>query len=177
MTLASLLQTRSSIDSEIAGIIDRPMTAGHLGEYLAAAIFGIDLELSASATAIDGRFRVGPLQGKTVNIKWYLKHDGMLDMTTSSLLDHYLVLSGPASSAMSSRNATRPWVITHVYLLDAKELAADLLGRGRKVGVASSIKADVWAAAEVYPREHPLLPLTLEQSQALALFAPPPEPR
>ena len=46
------------------------MTAGHLGEWIAAQVFDIELERSAY---IGGQFRTGPLQGQTVNMKWYLK--------------------------------------------------------------------------------------------------------
>jgi hypothetical protein len=67
--IAELLRDRNLIDEEIAAITNRPMTSGHLGEWIAAQVFDIELEPSATATAIDGRFRSGPLQGQTVNIK------------------------------------------------------------------------------------------------------------
>ena len=68
------------------------------------------------------RFRSGPLKCRTVNIKWYLKQEGVLDMTESAALDFYLVLSGPHSAAVSSRSSTRPWRIDAVYLFDAADL-------------------------------------------------------
>ena len=71
--VASLLHERNAIDAELARLIQRPMTSGHLGEWIAAQVFDIELEASAVAAGIDGRFRSGPLQGRTVNIKWYLK--------------------------------------------------------------------------------------------------------
>ena len=134
-------------------------------------MFGIELEASASAKAIDGRFKAGPLAGRTVNVKWYLKREGLLDLTPSDELDHYLVLAGPASAAASSRGHIRPWVIANVYLFDARALREGLIARGRRVGVASSVRAVEWAAAEAFPREHPLLPLTDGQRRALAHFA------
>ena len=76
---ATLLRERNAIDVELARLIHRPMTSGHLGEWIAAQIFDIELEASAVAAGIDGRFRSGPLQGLTVNIKWYLKREGLLD--------------------------------------------------------------------------------------------------
>lgn len=94
------------------------MTAGHLGEYIASLVFSIDLEASASATAIDGRFTDGPPVGKSVNVKWYHKREGMLDLTTSELLDYCLVLTGPASAAVSSRGRLRPWAISNVYIFE-----------------------------------------------------------
>jgi len=146
------------------------MTAGHLGEYIASRVFSIDLEASASATAIDGRFTAGPLAGKSVNVKWYLKREGMLDLTTSELLDYYLVLTGPPSAAVSSRGQLRAWVISNVYIFDARELRDDLVARVRRVGVASSVRKDAWAAAEAFPQPHALLPLTDAQKDSLTLF-------
>ncbi len=169
--LAGLLAARNDLDRRIGGLIGRPMTAGHLGEFIASRVFGIELETSASARAIDGRSTRGPLMGRTVNVKWYLKREGLLDLTPSDLLDHYLVLTGPPAAAASSRGHVRPWVITNVYLFDARALREDLLARGRRAGVASSVRAADWAGAEAFPREHPLLSLTGEQRQALALFA------
>jgi hypothetical protein len=105
---AALLRERNAIDAELARLIDRPMTSGHLGEWIAAHVFDIELEASAVAAGIDGRFRSGPLQGWTVNIKWYLKREGLLDTTESAALDYYLVLTGPPSAAVSSRGTTGP---------------------------------------------------------------------
>ena len=78
------------------------MTSGHLGEWIAAQVFDIELEASAVAAGIDGRFRSGPMQGRAVNIKSYLKREGMLNITESNALDYYLVLTGPPSAAVSS---------------------------------------------------------------------------
>jgi hypothetical protein len=67
----------------------------------AAQIFDIELEASAVAAGIDGRFRSGSLQGRTANINWYPKREGLLDTTDSTALDYYLVLTGPPSAAAS----------------------------------------------------------------------------
>ena len=103
--VAQLLRERNAIDKEIAAITHRPMTSGHLGEWITAQIFDIQLEQSAVAAGIDGIFRSGPLQGCTVNIKWYLKREGLLDTSESARLDYYLVLTGPPSAAASSQRA------------------------------------------------------------------------
>jgi hypothetical protein len=94
--IAELLRERNAIDEKIAKIISRPMTAGHFGEWLAARIFGIELEPTAVTAAFDGRFTWGHLQGRTVNVKWYLKREGPLDLTKSETLDYYLVFTGSA---------------------------------------------------------------------------------
>jgi hypothetical protein len=171
--IAEILGRRNAIDDEIAGIIDRPMTAGHLGEWIASRIFDIELEASAVSPGIDGRFRSGPLQGCTVNVKWYLKREGLLDTSESVALDYYLVLAGPRSAAGSSRGGTRPWYIQGVFLFDARRLRAEQTARGVKQGVASSVIRQQWVAAEIYPGvSNPLLPVTSHQAELLELFQP-----
>ncbi|QYC44221.1 hypothetical protein Nocox_33255 [Nonomuraea coxensis DSM 45129] len=171
--IAALLRERNAVDAEMAAIIRRPMTAGHLGEWVAARVFGIELETSAVTAAFDGRFTSGPLRGRTVNVKWYLKREGLLDLTERAELDHYLVLAGPASPAASSRGGTRPWCIESVHVFDARQVVAELRARGVRVGTASSVRAAQWAAAEIYPRaSNPVLPVRPEQAELLRLFAP-----
>lgn len=169
--IAELLRDRNAIDEQIAAITRRPMTSGHLGEWIASRIFDIELESSAVAAAIDGHFRSGPLQGRTVNVKWYLKREGLLDTTESDRLDYYLVLTGPPSAAASSRGAARPWRLDAVFLFDARQLRAEQLERSVKRGVASSVLQRQWAKAEIYPAgDNPLLPITRHQAELLALF-------
>jgi hypothetical protein len=172
--IADLLRKRNDIDARIAKIIGRPMTSGHLGEWIAAQVFDIALEDSATAPAIDGRFRTGPLTGRTVNVKWYLKQEGVLDMTESATLDCYLVLTGPHSAAASSRSSTRPWHIDAVYLFNAADLLAQQRARGVKIGVASSVPQGQWQAAEIFPvARNPMLTPTPAQLSLLRLFAGP----
>jgi hypothetical protein len=171
--VAALLRERNAIDVELARLINRPMTSGHLGEWIAAQIFNIELEASAVAAGIDGHFRSGPLRGRTVNIKWYLKREGLLDMTESTALDYYLVLTGPRSPAVSSLGTTRPWCIEAVYLFQARQLRAEQITRGVKRGVASSVTRQQWEAAEIYPSAtNTHLPVTTRQAEQLKLFAP-----
>jgi hypothetical protein len=170
--VAALLRERNRVDDRIAAIIHRPMTAGHLGEWLAAEIFDIGLEASAVAAAIDGRFRSGSLQGRTVNVKWYLKREGLLDTTDNPALDYYLVLAGPAAAAQSSRGTTRPWCIENVYLFDAVQLRAEQAARGIKSGVAASVRKSQWIAAEIFPAAtNSALRISTAQAQLLRLFA------
>jgi hypothetical protein len=108
-----------------------------------------------------------------VNVKWYLKREGTLDTTESPALDYYLVLSGPPSAAVSSRDSTRPWRIEAVYLFDARRLRSEQVKRGAKRGVASSITKQQWTAAEIYPLSaNPQLTVTPQQAGQLKLFAP-----
>lgn len=168
--IAGLLHERNRIDARIAEVIHRPMTSGHLGEWIASQVFDIELEQSASAKAFDGRFRTGPLSGKTVNVKWYLKREGILDITDAETLDYYLVMTGPTSTAASSAGSTRPWCIETVYLFDAQRLLAEQHARGVALGVASSVPNRFWVEAESYPAANPVLPLSPEQAKALSLF-------
>ncbi|MFD0900186.1 hypothetical protein [Actinomadura sediminis] len=170
--IAELLVGRNAIDGEIAAIIQRPMTAGHLGEWIASRVFDIELEESATNTAFDGRFRVGPLQGRTVNVKWYLKQEGVLDISSSATLDYYLVLTGPRSAAGSSRADTRPWCVRAAYLFDAERLRHEQDARGVRTGVASSVLRRQWDEAEIYPHDrNPLLRVSPHQVELLQLLA------
>src|SRR5438105_8504586 len=114
--VAELVKQRNAIDAQIAAITTRPVVAGHLGEWIAAQIFEIDLEPSAVAKASDGRFSSGPLVGHTVNIKWYGKLEGILDMVDDPSLDHYLAMTARPASATSSRGTTRPLPIPAAHL-------------------------------------------------------------
>lgn len=116
--LAELLRKRATIDERIAQLVGRPALPGHIGEFIAAAIFAIDLNESASAAASDGRFTSGPLAGKSVNVKLYGKHEGLLDLPRDGTrtADYTLVLVGPRSAAGTSRGTTRPIAISAVYL-------------------------------------------------------------
>ena len=169
--LAALLRRRNILDEQIGRLISRPMTAGHAGEWIASRLFDIELEPSAVAKSIDGRFRAGALTGRSVNVKWYLKREGLLDMTEAIELDYYLVLTGPKATARDERTV-RPWRIDAVYLFDAQLLLAEQRTRGVKIGVASGVREAQWLAAEVYPAaRNPVLPLTIEQRELLAQFS------
>jgi hypothetical protein len=170
--IASLLRQRNEIDSSIAKVINRPVTAGHLGEWIASQIFDIVLEESAATQGFDGRFRSGPLQGYTVNIKWYMKRTGLLDTTAFPGLDYYLVLTGPPTPSGSSRGVSRPWCIQAAFLFEERLLNAEQAARGIKSGIASSVIRRLWDEAEIYPQARSrLLITTREQVQMLRLFA------
>lgn len=169
--LAALLQQRNQIDSQIGSIIGRPASTGHVGEWIASQIFDIELEFSASKKGYDGTFRSGPLTGKTVNVKMYGSHQKMLDISDHHC-DFYLVLASPLIAATSSRGDIRPFSIASVYLFDTLTLINALKDKV-KIGVATSVRTELWAAAEIYPISTNLaLSLTDEQRTQLAFFAP-----
>ena len=166
--LATLIAQRNAVDREVAAILGRPALQGHFGEFVASRVFGIALHDSAVQKESDGVFIDGPLAGRSVEIKFYAKREGVLDMKTAEQPDYYLVLTGPRSAAENSRGTTRPWVIESVYLFDGPKLARSVTG---KIGVATSVRAHLWEEAEIYPRENPaLLRLTQAQRDLLALF-------
>ena len=171
--LASLLARRNAIEDEIAALVGRPATRGHVGEWIAREIFRVALARIAVQKGFDGWFASEPLTGKTVNVKWYGKHAGLLDINPAEVPDYYLVMTGPKAAAMSSRGQTLPWVITEVFLFDAQELVRQFKMEKRKLGVAAYVRLHEWEAARVYPQEAPeaLLKLTDAQRTALKLFA------
>jgi hypothetical protein len=171
--LATLLAERNLIDARIAQLIGRPVERGHIGEWLAARIFDIDLHASAVHAASDGVFRHGSVAGKTVNVKFYGKREGLLDLSVG--VDYYLVLTGPRATAASSRGSTREFRIDQVHLFDAPALHLDLQSRGVALSrAAASVRNALWDAAEIYPASvSPVLRLSDEQRALLRLFAAP----
>ena len=97
--LASLLRLRNTIDKEIAAVIGRLALTGHFGEFIAAQVFNVGLHDSAVQKGSNGRFTNAPHTGKTVDIRYYPKLEGLLDMKTDSQPDFYLVLTGPRGNA------------------------------------------------------------------------------
>ena len=170
--LARLIQERNVIASQITGIIDRPAQIGHIGEFIASKVFDIRLEESAVAKGIDGVFRSGPLAGSTVNVKFYGKLEGLLDIRRDAVPDYYLVLTGPRATALTSRGEARLWHIDSVFLFQGARLLAHLEDRGVKIGVATSVTKPQWEAAQVFPSAgNSELELSDEQTEWLRLFS------
>jgi hypothetical protein len=96
--LTALIHERNSLEQRISAIIGRPASIGHLGEFIPSEVFGIRLAENANHKSIDGWFQRGPLAGRSVNVKWYAKHEGLLDMCVESGPDFYLVLAGSKQS-------------------------------------------------------------------------------
>ena len=171
--LAALLRQRNSIDDAIAALIDRPAHSSHLGEFVAAEIFDIKLAESAVQKGSDGHFTSGPLAGQSVNVKKYSLDNGILDIRSdpNAVPNYYLVLTGPRSSAMSSRGTSQPWTIEAAYLFKANSLIEDLKQRNIKLNEATSVRRHYWNSAEIYPTQtNRSLALTPKQHSLLALF-------
>ncbi|MGE3752770.1 MAG: hypothetical protein AB7I45_01295 [Planctomycetota bacterium] len=166
--LSDLLRRRNEVDAEIAALIDRPALPGHLGEWIAARVFDLELHPSAVHKGSDAVFRSGPLKGKTVNVKMYGYQESMLDVHETEPPDCYLVLTGPRRTVATSRGAVRPFVITAAYVF----LHEGLLRDGVKPGIAASVRKHVWQAAMVWPEAGPgaLIVVGQEQAGMLGLF-------
>ena len=169
--LADLLRVRNATEQAITRVIGRPALPGHIGEFIASRIFAIELEESATHPGYDGRFQTGRLQSKTVNVKMYGKREGALDIKPSALPDYYLVLTGPKASTASSKDQTRPWVVSEVFLFDAPALVGRLRTRGVRIGIATSVTVKEWDSARIYPvSDQAPLALTEEQIAEVQLF-------
>ncbi len=170
-TLAELLQERNRVDERISVLIQRPATQGHIGEFIARKVFDIKLMDSAANKTIDGNFTSGPLAGRSVDVEFYGKQEGILDINADALPDYFLVLTGPRAAAVSSRGTSRPCVIDHVYLFEGKAPLDELRHRGVPVGIAASVRSRQWEAAEIYPvQTNKTLILTESQREALSRF-------
>ncbi len=169
--LGSLLKSRNTVDSKIANIIGRPTHVQDVGEYIASVIFGIAIEEPTPHKGSSGRFTHGPLAGRNVDVQWYIRRDGELNIKPDALPDYYLVLAGPKSGVVSIRNLANPWTIESVFLFDAHKLVEVLRERNVKIGAATSVIGVLWDRAEIYPRQvNNMLMLSEEQRTLLNLF-------
>lgn len=172
LRLASLIAGRNRVEQQIAEVVGRPGERGHVGEFIAALIFDIELHESAAAKASDGVFGSGPLVGKSVNIKWYGRQEGILDVSPDPGPDLYLVLTLPPCTRrilaarrapvgdrprLPLRAASAPRRIGRAWCPDRRgdERAERGLGSRRDLPVARNT----------------LLPLTLERAALLGAFA------
>ena len=171
--LAALLRERNALDARLGRLLNRPANTGHIGEWVAARVFNIKLENAANAAGYDGRFTTGDaLNGRSVNVKAYPKHEAILDINLSAPLDYYLVFTGRRAAGGSSRGALRPFCIDAVFLFDAVRLHDELKERGVKIGVATGVRKVQWEAAEIYPRpNNGDLVVTDWQRRQLEMFA------
>ena len=109
------------------------------------------------------------LAGKSVNIKMYGKREGLLDIGEEYVPDYYLVLAGPKATQLTSKGATRPWVIEEVFLFDGPALVGRLRARGVKLGVATSVVLAEWEATRIYPTSEDS-PLKIDENQERLLM-------
>lgn len=174
--LAKFVRTKNVADRPIARLIGKPAFPGNFGEFVAEQVFAIKLHPDASHPGSDGVFRRGKLKRKSVNIKYYTKHDRLLDMKKEGEIQpsYYLVMTGPDEEPGPSHGKSRPWVIESVFLFDARALVRKLKARSpkKKIGVATYVSVDLWENARIYPNGvSPLLRVTEVRRRRLALFS------
>ena len=170
--LAKAISEQNSASAHVASIIGRPAERGHIGEFIASRVFNIKLHESAAQKGSDGVFVEGSLAGRSVNVKFYGKHDGLLDMNEAALPDLFLVLTGSKGSAGSSLGQVRPICIEHVFLIPGSEALADAQSRNVSIGVATSFPVSFWDEREIYPVcRSKELKLTQDQIRLLELFS------
>lgn len=171
--LAMAIRNKNAVDESIARITGRPAQIGHTAEYIASTIFGVKLEQSSKTKSVNRRFTTGALRGKSVDIKWYTRMEGLLVIDPDTPPDYYLVFTGPIGSSTSSRETMHPWLISSVYLFDVNELLGQLDMDRFKPGTATSIAKQLWQEAELYPEQkNDMLVLNAEQLRLLSLFSP-----
>lgn len=145
--LADLIRQRSTIDHQIAAILNRPVHSGHFGEYVTSAIFGIELNDAANAKAIDGYFRNGPLEGRSVNVKYQTRHRGLLNLGVSTdPADHpdfYLVVTGTeqrqGSSGETTESAAASMALSPDGIVEAERAQRCAATRRHRLGLLAEI--------------------------------------
>jgi hypothetical protein len=169
--LAELLRARNTVESNIANLLGTGASLSTVGEYIAAAIFGITLISSTHHNEFTGIFANSPLTGKTVDVQWYPRREGFLNVHTDPLPDYILVLAGPKQESSTARALVNPWLITSVHLFEGHGLLTALRERGVQIGFHTSVINSLWERSEIFPLQHnAVLVLTDEQRQALKLF-------
>lgn len=169
--LFALLDARDDLDARIAALTRRSARQGDIGEFIAAQVFDIELAATATQAGYDGRFRSGPLIGRSVNVKTYGDAFGGIDISPHPC-DFYLLLSGPPRPSGNVQH--HQWRISAVYLFESLRLLETLAARGVRIGIATSIRRQDLKDAQIFPAvgENAPLRLTSEQMALLSLFAP-----
>lgn len=169
--LAELLRARNTIESNIANLLGSGTSQNIVGEYIAASIFGITLIPSSHHSEFAGIFSTQPLIGQTVDIQWYARREGFLNVHNLPAPAYYLVLAGPKQESSTTRALVNPWLISSVHLFASDELLVALHERGVQIGSHTSVINQLWERAEIFPVQYnKTLILTSEQRQLLQLF-------
>ena len=161
--LSDLLQTRNRTEKDVNQLIERPVTTGILGEYIAGEIFDIKLADSGSNQGKDGdftggRFRGSNLEGKGVNVKWYTSKYNyiVMDSKCCNRPDYFLVLRGGTDNKPKVEGQFFPLHIETVHLFPAEELVKELEGKvkiGPLPGRSTSVKSEYWDKYKIYSAE------------------------
>ncbi len=169
--LAELLHARNTVESNIANLLGRSANLSTVGDYIAATIFNITLISSIQNGEFTGIFANQSLRGKTVDVQWYPRREGFLNVHAESTPDYYLVLVGPKQESSTARALVNPWLISSIHLFSTHELLIALRERGVQIGSHTSVINQLWERAEIFPVQHnSSLILTEEQRALIQLF-------
>lgn len=169
--LAELLRARNTVESNIANLLQCEVDLNIVGEQIAASIFGIRFVPATAPGQSAGVFTCPTLAGKTVEVRWYLRREGILNIHTDPAPDYTLVLAGPKFDPSEARALVDPWIITSAYLFHMPELFNMLRTRGVRIGPRISVNSHLWEQAEIFPSSpNSALVLTNEQLRLLQLF-------
>ena len=169
--LAELLRARNTVESNIANLLGSNVNLSTVGEYIAATIFTITLISSTQNNEFTGIFASQSLRGKTVDVQWYPRREGFLNVHAESTPDYYLVLAGPKQESSTARALVNPWLISSIHLFSAPELLIALRERGVQIGSHTSVINQLWERTEIFPAQHnSALVLTEEQRLLIQLF-------
>jgi len=175
--LSRLIRKWNDIESEIASLIGCPGLVQNIGEYVAEKVFNLKLEKSKTTKGFDGRFTLGGLRGRTVNVKIYPEREGFIDWKDDALPDYFLILAGPKRKGRRTTGKGHPLIITNTYLFDTRKLRRLLVSRNVQIKratnrtVQASVRVSDWEEAEVFPKRRcMLMNLSPKQKKMLALF-------
>lgn len=169
--LAELLHARNTVESNLANLLGSSINLSTVGEHIAATVFGITLVPSTRGSGFVGIFASQPLRGKTVDVQWYPRREGFLNLRPDDAPDYYLVLAGPRQESSTARALVNPWMITTVHLFESRELLNALRERGVQIGSHTSVITQLWERAEIFPvQRNSTCVLNDEQRALLRLF-------
>lgn len=169
--LAELLRARNTVESNLANLLRSSVSLGTVGESIAAQIFHITPTPATRQNQFAGIFASQLCAGQTVDVQWCPRREGFLNIHSAPAPDYLLVLAGPRPESSTTRALVNPWLISSVHLFHSQELLAALRERGVQIGSHTSVIAQLWERAEIFPTQrNPSLMLTEEQRQLLKLF-------
>ena len=171
--LADLLQVLNTVNHALSGLLGRTANVGNISEIIASEILDIQLAERANHPVFDGTFASGPLQGKTVNVKWRNDGSKTINMKDSDMLpDYFLALTGPKKSSTKMGSPYHPFAIKEVCLFAAASLVQRLKKDGIPIGHQTRVGAEAWEKARIYPvQKGSPLPLMRTQEDLFTVFA------
>src|SRR5258708_17280287 len=124
--LADLLRARNTVESNIANLLGSGVNLNTVGVYIAATIFGITLLPFTRSSEFTGTFASQPLSGKTVDVQWYPRREGFMNVRAEASPDYYLVFAGPKQESSTARALVNPCLVSSLHLFETQDLPSAL---------------------------------------------------